>query len=455
VDGGVDILWRVAHELTLFAAVAFLVGGIADVLLDLVWIGRAMWRRWFVFRVHARADVGSLKVPTPFPRFAIFIPAWDESVVIAPMLRHLLSVLREPDWRVYVGIYPNDTATRAAAETVRDARISLVSVSNPGPTTKADCLNSLWQAMRRDEAGSNRGFAAIVLHDAEDVVHRDELRVFAALLSRFDLIQLPVLPLIDPQSRWIGGHYIDEFATHHSRTIVTREAIGAGIPSAGVGCAIACSLLERIAAGRSGPFDADSLTEDYELGLRVREIGGRGAFVRIPAGPSAPVVAVRAHFPGTLAAAVTQKSRWIAGIALAGWDRLGWRRSIAENWMRLNDRRPLLAALTLLCAYAALLLNGVLWLMPTAREAPLAGDALGTLVAACTLLMLWRLTVRAALVTRVYGWREGLRSVPRALLGNVIDMMAARRAVSLYRAARRNGRVSWDKTAHRFPEFVV
>ncbi|MCJ8158524.1 hypothetical protein MKI88_14025 [Sphingomonas sp. LaA6.9] len=84
--------------------------------------------------------------------------------------------------------------------------------------------------------------------------------------------------------------------------------------------------LERIAFANGGfPFDSDSLTEDYELDLRIAEYGGSGIFVRLPATPGGKPVAVRAHFPSRLADAVNQKSRWMTGIALAGWDRLGWR----------------------------------------------------------------------------------------------------------------------------------
>lgn len=47
-------------------------------------------------------------------------------------------------------------------------------------------------------------------------------------------------------------------------------------------------------------------------------------FVRIPAvAGSRLVVSSRGHFPSTLDAAVRQKVRWIGGIALAGWERLG------------------------------------------------------------------------------------------------------------------------------------
>ena len=60
-----------------------------------------------------------------------------------------------------------------------------------------------------------------------------------------------------------------------------RAALGAGLPLAGVGCAIARGSLDTLAAARDGAqFDPASLTEDYELGLTVARDGGRGTFVR-------------------------------------------------------------------------------------------------------------------------------------------------------------------------------
>jgi adsorption protein B len=125
-----------------------------------------------------------------------------------------------------------------------------------------------------------RRFKAVVLHDAEDVVHADEIRLFDVMIDRFDMVQLPVLPLIAPHSRWIAGHYADEFAEAHGKHIIMREAMGAAVPSAGVGCAFARDMIGAIAEERAGaPFDAASLTEDYEIGLRIAERKGRTVFV--------------------------------------------------------------------------------------------------------------------------------------------------------------------------------
>ena len=51
------------------------------------------------------------------------------------------------------------------------------------------------------------------------------------------------------------------------------------------------------------------------------------------------LIATRAHFPDTLAAAVRQKTRWTHGLALQGWDRLGWQGNAIQRWMTFRDRR--------------------------------------------------------------------------------------------------------------------
>ncbi|MDB5699998.1 MAG: glycosyl transferase family protein [Sphingomonadales bacterium] len=449
----IDIANFVARELMLFSVIGFLIGGADDLLIDLIWLVRTVARQLTIYRRQPRSDSATLAKPRAPGRGIVFIPAWDEGNVIGQMLAHTVAAYGEQDYRIYVGCYPNDVPTQLGVLTIDNARIRMVVGTVAGPTTKADCLNTLWCALTADELAEGWRAKSIILHDAEDLVHSGELRVFDTLIERFDFVQLPVLPLVDARSRWIGGHYIDEFAEAHGKTIVVREAIGAGIPAAGVGCAFARDMMQRIADLRGGnPFDHDSLTEDYELGLRVAELGGHGIFVRL-SHPGGGLVAVRAHFPATLDEAVRQKSRWIAGIALSGWDRLGWHGGIAESWMRLYDRRALANATVLLAAYAAMVLTLALRLLSYGLSLP--GHPITPLMQDCLMvsgvLLCWRTVMRFAFVTQSYGWREGLRAVPRTFVSNIVAMIAARRALSIYLRMRRDGVVRWDKTTHAFP----
>ena len=442
----------------LFAACGFLVAGIGDLLIDIVWLVRSAVRHFTVYRRTDRCTAATLASPEQGGTLAIFIPVWDEAEVIGPMLTNMAKTWGAGNWLAFVGQYINDPATRAAVMRVPSPNILSIVGDTKGPTTKADCLNLLWRALLAEEAMLGTRFKAIVLHDAEDVVHADELRVFDTLIERFALVQLPVLPLVDVKSRWVGGHYLDEFAESHGKTLVVREALGAALPSAGVGCALSRSAMQDLADQNANrPFHDDSLTEDYELGLRVRANGGRGAFVRMADRSGGAPVAVRAHFPATLDAAVRQKARWTVGIALSGWDRLGWDGGIIEHWMRLHDRSALLAALVLTAAYVSgvgLIVLAVIGAAAGLPPRPLP-PSLETILDICLVLLVWRLIMRAVLVTRAYGWVEGLSSIPRVFVSNFIAILAAKRAVALYLTARRQGKVSWDKTAHRFPNMTA
>jgi bacteriophage N4 adsorption protein B len=446
------------NELLLFAGIGLLVGGLDELLLDLLYAARRGWRSLVVYSRFARMTAADLPPPGASGPIAVFVPAWDEAAVIGPMLRRCLTLWRDEDMMIFVGAYANDRATIdalvATLVAVQSDKVTLVLNPRPGPTTKADCLNVIWAALERWEAAAGRRARVVVLHDAEDVVHTDALRLIGALVPRFALVQLPVLPLVSARSRWIAGHYCDEFAEAHGKSLLVREAVGAALPSAGVGCGFDRAAIGRVAASRGGrPFDPASLTEDYELGLRIGEGGGRGIIVRMRDAQGG-LIATREYFPDTLPAAVRQKARWMVGIALAGWDRLGWTASWREGWMRLRDRRAALSALVLFAAYLGLVAAAAVWAgdwMTGRSHAPWPA-ALTMLLTANSLLLVWRLLVRMAFVARAYGPVEAVRSVPRSVVANIVAMMAARRAMGIYLRHLRGDPLAWDKTAHRFPD---
>lgn len=441
-------------ELALFAGFGFLIGGVNEVIIDTIWLVRSAWRRVTVYRRNPRCFAGDLPQPGPEFRLAVFVPAWDEANVIGKMLEMASDAYAGCDTTIFVGCYPNDRATIEAARRLPSKNIIVVISENLGPTSKADCLNTLWRALQAREAASGTMFSALCLHDAEDLVSSFEATVAAHLLPRFGLIQFPVVPLVNPRGPWISGHYCDEFAEAHGKALVVREAIGASLPLAGVGCVLRRDIVGGLAERAAGaPFDADSLTEDYETGLRVGATGAASAFVRMLDKPGGELVATRAFFPATLDEAVRQKARWIIGIAIAGWDRIGWGRGIVENWMRLRDRQGLLAALVLCVAYFCFILGTALFAFKLAGlPLPPLPRALRALIEVTTALLFWRLAVRAYFVWRIHGWREALRATPRALLANVISIRAAGRAITRYIAMARGGVMVWDKTDHHFPE---
>lgn len=454
MNGVFTIIELVQRELLLFSAIWLLIGAVDDLCVDLIWIGRRIYRQQAYYISQRPLRTYELPESPDKGMLAVFIPAWGEAAVIGVMLAHCTRawVGSSCSYRIYVGCYPNDNAS--VIQVIRAARhnsdIRLVLVADHGPSTKADCLNRLWAALLADEIAGGYKAKAIVLHDAEDAVHCDELDIFDRLVGKRGAVQLPVIPVQTPGSRWISGHYCDEFAEAHAKTMVVREALGASLPLAGVACAIDRNLLGRIALHADGkPFDETSLTEDYELGLRIGAVGGRTIMARLIDRDGA-LAGTRACFPDTLSTSVRQKTRWLTGIALAGWDRMGWRGNIAQKWMLVQDRRPIFAAIVLCAAYLCIALTAFLALLEAAGlhiPSPLS-PTLQTLLAVNAAFLLWRLGVRAAFVGSLYGPVEALYSVPRSVIANIIAIMAARRACVAYLKHCLGAPLGWDKTAH-------
>ena len=442
----------VEHELLLFAAVFFLVGALDELAVDLAWLRLKLAGRTRPLRFVEVPDAPLRGIA------AVLVPAWREAEVVAAMLRHCRASWPQNELRIYAGCYRNDPATLAAlAEgAAHDPRIRIVVHAADGPTTKADCLNRLYSALAADERRSGVRARSVVLHDAEDMVHPAALALIDATLGAedgigADFVQIPVIPVPQPRSRWIAGHYGDEFAEAHGKTMVVRDSLAAGLPAAGVGCGFARDMLDVLAArrGGAGPFAAESLTEDYELGLLIAEAGGRQRFVRA-CDADGGLIATRELFPADLGVAVRQKTRWLHGIAFQGWDRLGWHGRLSERWMRLRDRRGPLTALVLAAAYLLIVIWAVLFAATRAGwhdPAPLS-RALTVLLWINFASFVWRAGFRFGFTAQAYGWVEGLRAIPRIPFANVIAIMAGRRATAAYLRSLLGGAVHWEKTPH-------
>ena len=449
------------YELTLFAGFWFLVGMADEMAVDFAWL-------WLLLRGRVRSPKLTAEITgRPLAGVtAVFIPAWREAGVIGATVSHALRVWPHAELRLYIGCYRNDPDTISAAMDASqgDPRVRLVIHDREGPTTKADCLNRLYGALNEDELRSGLRARSVVLHDAEDMVHPAALVVLDAALDGAGFVQLPVRPEPDSGSRWVSGHYADEFAEAHAKAMVVRDALGAALPAAGVGCAFGREVLAELAETRkaeltrsegvrqdrrAGPFAAECLTEDYELGWRIARSGRRGRFLRLRDGDG-QLVATRSFFPATIDAAVRQKTRWVHGIAFQGWDRLGWWGRSCDVWMALRDRRGPLVALVLFVAYVLVVLRLLLGLATSAGLVPgaVVPAEMILLTAVCLAGLLWRVVFRFLFTAREYGLAEGVRAIVRIPVANVIAIIAGRRAFGAYLASLAGSTVRWDKTTH-------
>jgi adsorption protein B len=279
-------------------------------------------RRRATFRWPSAAELDA----APHRRTAIFVPLWREHAVIGAMLEHNHRVIRYDNYDFFAGVYPNDSPTCNAVSDLqqRIPNLHVVVCPHDGPTSKADCLNWIYRGMVEYERRRGSRFERIVTHDAEDLIHPDSLALIDFFGRDHDMVQIPVLPLATPLRQFIHGIYCDEFAEYQTKDIPVRQAMGGFLPSNGVGAGFSREVLEELEQLRGGSiFDATCLTEDYEHGFRVYCLGRRQMFVPLRR-DAADWTATREYFPRRFRTAVRQRSRWVTGISLQGWERHGW-----------------------------------------------------------------------------------------------------------------------------------
>lgn len=472
-NSGLEVL---AAILTL---VIFL-SSVDDLFIDAWYWMRRLFRRARIERnpQFRRLTVEQLREREEQP-MAIMVPAWQESDVIAAMIQNMVEVLEYRHYRVFVGTYPNDRATIDEVERMarRYPQLQRVEVPHPGPTSKADCLNSVVAAIFDHEREHGVEFAGVVLHDSEDVLHPLELKFFNYLLPRKDMIQLPVASLEREWYELVAGTYMDEFAESHAKEMVVRESVSGMVPSAGVGtCFSRKALVGLVGATRNKPFNVDSLTEDYDVGMRLSQMGMTSIFGVFPVTfhinrtswarkgrrellMQMPLC-VREYFPDSFRAAYRQKARWVLGIGLQSWEQIKWRgRTTAARYLLLHDRKGVLTSFVSVFAYI-LVLHFILFHVglatgwwhayyPSLFE---EGSFWRTMLYVNAIFLAIRAAHRVYFTTQLYGWEHGLMSLPRMVVGNFVNCMAVARAWKMYLSYLFRGtRLAWDKTAHEFP----
>ena len=458
-------LYEPLHILALIVGIIFVISGITDIGFDFYFILRSI-RRFFLSRDWPKLTLQRLEAREQ-QKIAIFVACWHEKDVIARTLTNAVEKLHYRNYDIFVGTYPNDPETQAEVDRVarKYPHVHKVITPDPGPTNKPAILNYTFQALKEYEKQTDQNYEIIMTHDSEDVIHPYSLLVINYIIPRKDMVQLPVFPLEVPLKEFTHWSYADEFAENHTKLMLVREITGGFVPAAGVGVAFTRRAFEWFNLQHSHQiFSTHTLTEDYELGLRMNLEGFKAAFVlvNIPSPDSkkhgvVDWVATRAYFPRDFWRAVRQKTRWNIGIVLQAWQNMGWQGGMAIRWNLFQDRKALIATPANFLAYlvfAYFILYQLLQLFYSQYMPPLIvrGTMLWYLVLISTIFMVWRSVNRAYAVNKIYGFWPAVVSVPRVVWGNIINFFAMVRAVYQFSMSRIRGKkLVWDKTAHQVP----
>jgi adsorption protein B len=442
---------------TFVVAVFLFLSGLDDLFIDIYyWLHYILNRRKFNrLRYESPEKVYQL----PEKAIAIYVPAWHEQGVIDIMLLNAVKTIQYKNYDIFVGVYPNDPATIRKVEEVsrRYPNVHAVIADKPGPTTKADNLNQIHEGMIRWENKTGIRYDIVVMHDSEDVVHPMSLKIHNALVPEFDMVQMPVFPLHTAHMNLVHWTYADEFAENHTKDLFVRQHFSGFVPSAGVGTAFNRWVIEFIGSSYAkNIFRTKSLTEDYDLALRLALGKAKMLFVYKPFGINC---ATRGYFPHTMQTAIRQKSRWITGICLQSWQTIGWRGGAKFKFILYRDRKAVITNIINFFAYIV-----ILYLMSyelirfgfvAYRDLPpivVKGTLLWYLVVIDSAFMIWRILHRYITVKRVYGVSAALLGIVRLPVSNIINFSATGRALLMFlKSTLQKKELKWEKTKHHFP----
>lgn len=466
-------LYPFLYALAIAVGSVFAVSGFTDIIFDIYFIFRSI-RRFFLSRNWPKLTLERLEAREQ-QKIALIIACWHEEAVIAKTLTNACESIHYRNYDIFVGTYPNDPATQQEVEKVARnfSQVHKVVTADNGPTNKAANLNQVFEAIQDYERKTGLQYEIIIMHDSEDVIHPYEFLVSNYLIPRMDIVQVPVFPMAIPLRHVTHWTYADEFAENHTKLLLVREMTGGFVPSAGVGTSFTKRAFELFALENEKKiFTPGSLTEDYELGLRMNLRGYKAAFVLIHLPPENPSgqkikrrasdwVATRAVFPLEFKRAVRQKTRWNIGIILQSWQKIGWTGNANIRWNLFQDRKALFTTPANFLGYFVFFYFVLYQILKTyfAQYMPpliAEGTLLWYLTLISTFFMIWRSINRAYAVNKIYGLWPAITSIPRSIWGNVVNFFAIVRAVRIYINTRlRKERMQWDKTDHEFPSEVI
>jgi len=455
---------------TILVLLGYIFASFDDFIFDLIYIFRYK-------KLKPRTIVPSSIESDEAKHLAIMIPAYGEAGVVGPMIKSTLELSSYPNSRVtfFVGVYPNDTATveEVYALSKEHPNVHCVVNSKAGPTNKSQNLNEVIKYIKLHEQQVAKRFSAIAVHDAEDVIHPYTFKLYNTLLNKHAVVQLPVFALFPKVNFWqrlITGTYIDEFAEHHLHHVPIREHLGMFVPSAGTGFAIRRDVVDRMT--EQGPlFNEQSLTEDYEMALRMWQLGIKVHFhvqqvqrIDEKGKIKKDFIAVREYFPSDIPAAIKQKGRWTYGITMQAPKFIDWKKlNFKEKFTLLRDQKGKFTNLIHLIAYPLFFYAVASTFLPIPSNVNRLVTILGFTVLGITLE---RLAMRFHSVGTIYGFREAMMAtffLPlfpiRWVLANYINMMATFRAWRIHfwpngfskskTPAKKGAAPKWDKTERK------
>ena len=245
-------------------------------LLNLLFLYAILLRFYALVTLETKADEGAgpeHENATALPVYTILVPLFREELIVGQLIDHLLA-LDYPKERLDIKLIfeAEDEPTLAAAKSALLSRarppcFDLVVVPKGGPQTKPKALNyALATALG----------AYVVVYDAEDRPEADQLRKAVAAFERaaesgkrLACVQAR-LNHYNLHYNWLARQFTLEYTALFDGLLPALQRLDLPILLGGTSNHFRTDLLRKI-----GAWDAWNVTEDADLGIRLRRFGYR------------------------------------------------------------------------------------------------------------------------------------------------------------------------------------
>ncbi|MCF4097640.1 glycosyltransferase family 2 protein [Maritalea mediterranea] len=228
------------------------------------------------------------------PTYSVLVPLRDEAALV-PQLARALKALNYPpeklDIKLVVESVSVDTIAAVEAE-LNYLPFQLVTVPDGAPRTKPKAINFALPLARGDH---------IVVFDAEDIPHPDQLRLAATLFAQqpeIDCFQAELV-IDNGGETALTALFTTEYATQFGLIMPALADLAMPMPLGGTSNHFRITSLRHV-----GGWDSYNVTEDADLGLRLARIGMRCGML-----PST----TREEAPINIWPWVRQRTRWMKG----------------------------------------------------------------------------------------------------------------------------------------------
>lgn len=216
----------------------------------------------FALALAAKRPASATDDRAPTLRFDIVVPAHDEEAGIADTVASLLALDYPPHLRRILVVADNCGDTTAACAIAAGATVLVR--DDPAQRGKGHALAHAFRAIERDDQAD-----AVVVIDADTTVSPNLLRAFARRFAAGAGAAQADYGVRNPEASWRTRVMVVALALFHVLRSLGRERLGLSAGLRGNGMALTRATLARV------PYEAFSIVEDVEYGIRLGEAGCR------------------------------------------------------------------------------------------------------------------------------------------------------------------------------------